>query len=463
MSKRVLALSAALLMFSMLFAGCSKAPGGESSGSAGSTGSAGDTSSPSNTATIELPKFDIQGTKVQYLGWASGKEFTTEGTDLYRLNQMLKEHYGAEIQFVRTTYDELPTKLAQLVLSSNSPDLVHYKYQDNPGFILNELVTEITPDLIDFDSALWSGIKEVNQEYAFNGKIFTPIVNLINNGYIYYNVQMFEEAGLETPLELYRKGEWTWDTMRDLAEQLTVKGSDGSVKVYGMTTGSDFYMTCGSDFAKANEDGTVTNNLSDPNLAKVFNYIFRTGTAGSNCRMMIGQFTEEFLAGNIAMICDEAWVRSMLYDKMKSGEVRFAPSPKMPDADEYYVNSLISTLWIAKNAPNPQGAAAYLSIMRYVETEPTAKADFRAWEMEKMGYTAEEYALIDEMNDRSKFTFTRRIGPGVGNFGNKEMFDMFNAVSSWDIPWSTCVEQYKPLLQAEIDAHNSKVTAYKNK
>ena len=147
MSKRVLALSAALLMFSMLFAGCSKAPGGESSGSAGSTGSAGDTSSPSNTATIELPKFDIQGTKVQYLGWASGKEFTTEGTDLYRLNQMLKEHYGAEIQFVRTTYDELPTKLAQLVLSSNSPDLVHYKYQDNPGFILNELVTEITPDI----------------------------------------------------------------------------------------------------------------------------------------------------------------------------------------------------------------------------------------------------------------------------------------------------------------------------
>ncbi len=458
MSKRVLALSAALLMLSMLFAGCTKEPGPASSGGASGTGSQ------SQTAAIELPKFDIQGTKVQYLGWGSGKEFVTEGTDLYRLNQMLKEHYGAEIEFVRTTYDELPTKLAQMVMSSDSPDLVHYKYQDNPGFILNDLVTEITPDLIDFDSPLWSGIKDVNQEYAFNGKIFTPIVNLINDGYVYYNVQMFEEAGLETPLELYRKGEWNWNTMRELAEQLTIKGSDGAVKVYGMATGAEyFYMTCGSDFVKANEDGTLTNNLNDPNLAKAMNYIFRTGTAGSNCRMMIGQFSQEFLAGNIAMIYDEAWVRSTLYDKMKSGEVWFAPSPQMPDADEYYVNSLISTLWIAKDAPNPKGAAAYLSIMRYMEAEPTAKADFRAWEMEKMGCTAEEYALIDEMNDRSKFTFTRRIGPGVGNFGNTDMYSMFNEVHSWDIPWSTCVEKYSPLLQAEIDAYNSKVLNYKSK
>ena len=365
---------------------------------------------------------------------------------------------------MRTTYDELPTKLAQLVLAKDAPDLVHYKYQDNPGFVLSELVTEITPDLIDFDTPLWSGVKAVNQEYAFGGKIFTPVVSLINDGYIYYNVQMFEEAGLESPLELYRKGEWDWDKCMELAQQLTVKGSDGTVKTYGFAAAPEyFYMTCGEDFVKVNEDGTLTNNLGSQALAKAMNLFYRSGTAGSNCRMMIGGNSEEFLAGNIAMFYDEAWARSLMYEKMKAGDVRFAPSPKMPGADTYYVNSLISTLWIAKGAPNPQGAAAYLSILRYNAVNPEANAASRAKEREKMGYTEEEYALIDEMNNPENFTFTRRIGPGVGNFGNTDMYAMFNEVASWDIPWSTCVEKYTPLLQAEIDSYNEKVTAYRNK
>ena len=205
----------------LLLTGCSNQPAQSSS-----------TIASGSENSVELPKFDIHGTKVKYLGWGSGKDFDTEGTGAYTYNQQLKEKYGAEIEFVRTTYDELPSKLAQLVLAKNSPDLVHYKYQDNPGFILNELVTEITPDLIDFDSALWNGVKAVNQEYAFNGKIFTPVIDLINDGYIYYNTQIFEDAGLETPLELYRKGEWDWAKCMEVAEQLTVKGSDGVVKVY---------------------------------------------------------------------------------------------------------------------------------------------------------------------------------------------------------------------------------------
>lgn len=455
--KRIFSTGAVILLSCALFlTGCSDNP--EQSGSNGNTISDGGSDG------IELPKFDNVGAKVKYLGWGSGKEFETEGTDLYDLNQQLKENYGAEIEFVRTTYDELPTKLAQLVLAGDSPDLVHYKYQDNPSFILNGLVTEITSDLIDFDSALWSGVKEVNQEYAFNGKIYTPVVKLVNDGYIYYNVQMFEEAGLETPLELYRKGEWDWDKCMELAEQLTVKGSDGAVQVYGFAAAPEyFYMTCGEDFVKINEDGTLSNNLGSQALAKAMQLFYRSGTAGTDCRMMIGQFQQEFLAGNIAMYHDEEWARSMMYEKMKAGEVRFAPSPKMPGADKYYVNSLISTKWIAKDAPNPQGAAAYLSIERYNAVDPEAKAAFRAKEMEKMGYTEEEYALIDEMNDPEIFTFTRRVGPGVGNFGNSDMYAMFNEVASWDIPWSTCVEKYTPLLQAEIDSYNSKVTAYKNK
>ena len=177
MRKRMGTLMVAVLLLAAILGGCA-GDGGQSTPS--DSVISGDSSA--GESSIELPKFDISGTKVRYLGWGSAKDWTTEGTDAYESNEKLKKYYGAEIEFVRTTYDELPTKLAQLVLADTAPDLVHYKYQDNPSFILNDLVQEITPDLIDFDSPLWSGVKEVNQEYAFNGKIFTPVIRLINDG-----------------------------------------------------------------------------------------------------------------------------------------------------------------------------------------------------------------------------------------------------------------------------------------
>lgn len=413
---------------------------------------------PPVTGKVELPKFKNVGKEVKYMGWGTGRDFTKKGTDLYELNEQLKKEYGTTIKFVRTTYDELPTDLAQKVMSGDSPDLVHYRYQENPMLILNGLVEEITPNLIDFDTPLWNGIKDVNEEYAFKGKIFTPIVDIINDAYIYYNVQMFEEAGLDSPIEMYRRGEWDWDTFLDVAQQLTQKASDGTVKVYGFGGAPEyFYMNCGEDFVKVNADGTLTNNLNSPTFAKAMNFFYNSGTAGTNCRFMIGNALEMLLNNQLAMYHSEAWEVSQMYDQLKSGQIRIAPSPKMPGADKYYVNSLITTLWIAKDAKNPEGAAAYLSLMRYNAIGSAGAEKAR----EKMGYTKEEYKIIEEMNDRSKFTFARRIGPGVGNFGNTGMTAMFNEVAYWDWAWSGVVETHTAELQAEIDAYNKKVLAYK--
>lgn len=433
-------------------------------GNKGTTGNgtkkdpANTTKKPVSSGKVELPKYKHIGKEVKYMGWGTGRDFTKKGTDLYELNEQLKKEYGTTIKFVRTTYDELATDLAQKVMSGDSPDLVHYRYQENPMLILNDLVQEITPDLIDFDTPLWKGIKDVNQEYAFKGKIFTPVIDIVNDAYVYYNVQMFEEAGLDSPIEMYRSGKWDWNTFLDVAQQLTQKASDGTVKVYGFGGAVEyFYMNCGEDFVKVNKDGTLKNNLSSPTFAKAMNFFYNSGTAGTNCRFMIGNALEMLLNNQLAMYHSEAWEVSQMYDQLKSGKIRIAPSPKMPGADKYYVNSLIATQWIAKDAKNPEGAAAYLSLQRYNAIDPAGAEKAR----KKMGYTKEEYKIIEEMNDRSKFTFTRRIGPGVGNFGNSGMYAIFNEVACWDWAWSGVVESHTPELQAEIDAYNKKVLAYK--
>ena len=46
---------------------------------------------------------------------------------------------------------------------------------------------------------------------------------------------------------------------------------------------------------------------------------------------------------------------------------------------------------------------------------------------------------------------------GVGNFGQDEIFKMFNNTLEWGTPWSTNVETTYPILQAQVDSVNAKL------
>ena len=67
-----------------------------------------------------------------------------------------------------------------------------------------------------YEAGLWNG-----QHYLapFDNK---PLY------YLVYNPAIFEEYGLETPWELWEKGEWTWDAFRDAAQRLNVTDGDGN-------------------------------------------------------------------------------------------------------------------------------------------------------------------------------------------------------------------------------------------
>ena len=98
---------------------------------------------------------------------------------------------------------------------------------------------------------------------------------------------------------------------------------------------------------------------------------------------------------------------------------------------------------------------AYLALERFVKVDPETKARFRAAEQEQTGFTDEVYALMDEMNS-NKFVIQPNQMEGMGNWGNSDMFTMFNDLAQWDVPWSTVVETYYPVLQAQIEATNQK-------
>jgi len=65
----------------------------------------------------------------------------------------------------------------------------------------------------------------------YQGKLY-GIAWSTNGKDIWYNADLFKQAGLTTPLELEQTGTWTWQALLDAAQKLT-RSSGGQTTVYG--------------------------------------------------------------------------------------------------------------------------------------------------------------------------------------------------------------------------------------
>lgn len=88
---------------------------------------------------------------------------------------------------------------------------------------------------------------------------------------------LFEDNGLETPLEAYENGEWTWDKLLEYMEELTVDtDGDGKIDQWGLGPRylyQNFASESGIEGVIQNEDGTLTANWGDKNMLKYFQFI----------------------------------------------------------------------------------------------------------------------------------------------------------------------------------------------
>ncbi len=430
----------------VILSGCGPKGGNPSSVSGG-----GETVS----GTTLLPKLNITDKKVEFLTWDDKSELTNPDTGFYEVNELMKRYYGCELEFKYVTYADLATKLATSKLSGQSPDIVKFKAQDFPNNITKDLVQSFD-EFIDLNSDLWKDVREVNDSYMVDGKHYNLITKRNNNGVVFYHTDLFEDNGVDTPLELYRQGKWTWSKLEEIAKQLTMDTDrDGIVDIYGWEGHPlYFYPTANLDFVTLADSGTYANNMRSPVLAKAMDFISKTGMSGSNCRALSLDGATRFSKKQTAIFWDENWRISTYADQIKSGEIGIAPTPKMDDADRYYVAGGFESSWIAKGASNPEGAVAYSNILRFMEVDTDTAARLRKKTQDRYGFTEEQMQLLDELQGDA---FTQVIPKmlGVGEWGNTYMWEMWNELAVYETPWNTVLEKYYPILDNEIEAANS--------
>lgn len=68
----------------------------------------------------------------------------------------------------------------------------------------------------------------------YKGSVYGLSEYVNPNGLVWFNKTMFEEFGMETPLVLYERGEWTMDRMRADARRLTRFDAEGARETLGL-------------------------------------------------------------------------------------------------------------------------------------------------------------------------------------------------------------------------------------
>jgi multiple sugar transport system substrate-binding protein len=148
------------------------------------------------------------------------------------------ENPDVRINILNIAQDEIALKREAMIAAGEALDVWSPNWGGD-GFASDRnrgLLMDLTP-LIErdqFDTSVF--IPEVLQIYQSEGKTWA-LPFLTTGSYLFYNMDIFDEAGIPYPTTDWDDESWTWDAALDIAKQLTVNPEDPTSATYGWAEG----------------------------------------------------------------------------------------------------------------------------------------------------------------------------------------------------------------------------------
>lgn len=310
MNKRITSLLLAVLLL-LTVCGCKKKPAsdntsdtysewieeievpddGDGSTSSGTTGK-GNSNSSKGTASTGNKNVDNIGHKgtgkktVDNLDFG-GKTYTKTiiGSVTKGLNRRIaafEKKYNCKIKLVSLQWEQYNSQVATRMASGDPYDICGLQSYFFPEAVIQGLYEPLEDYIYDADtynSKTGVGIDmNVSSTFNYGGHVYG--VSNHSGAYatmmqvLYYNKVLFEEAGLDDPVELYKKGQWTWDALEKMAKKVT-EPSKGKYLLGRDFGNTPFITSNGHQYTTVDKSGKVKANLSDPKLIFIRLYPFK--------------------------------------------------------------------------------------------------------------------------------------------------------------------------------------------
>jgi len=311
--------------------------------------------------TVVLPEYDVAGKTARVMSWWSQEDGTGNV-------EKFEDLYGAHIQFDQVAWNQMADQLASEVMSGIPPDVV----------MMNTFGTYVYPargflqpleDQIDFDSNLWKPVKDFNLQLKFEGSLYTIVTATTVGYYVWYNKDKFEAFGLEDPLDLYDRGEWTYAKLLEYAIELT-DTADGAGK-YGITApyyllGECVLASLKTDLVTIGSDGLFAHNLDDPKLALSVETVYDLYNRYNVVHPSVN-YSQTFARGNAAMLLEGLWLANSepMASMLKNGTIGCVMWPRWDEGSDDSQWAIFNGLGVPKGAKDLDLSMAVISSFRY--------------------------------------------------------------------------------------------------
>ena len=334
--KKTFIIVLAILMLVAVFAGCGKQPQ-ESSG---------------NSRTVDLEKYP-SGYPFEENKYAGETLYIWTGQTRNASNEEIISEFekgtGAKIEFVAVPYVEGLAAYSTAIMSGKGIDFLAADNRQFPSWIIKKLLVPVST-VLDLNDPFYKDSGLILQGtcdfWTFNGEVYGFLASQFNAcGYLVYNKAMFDEAGLDDPYELYKKGEWNFDTMKEALAVLTYDSDDdGIIDKFGLTGYVDAYWIgcAGGDanFVRWDEEGRPQFALDDPDIIECYEYYREL--CDKEYFKVITTPVADFTEGNSAMYGGIIeWNSADFIEYLGVENIGYVPFPASPSNTSGISNALI--------------------------------------------------------------------------------------------------------------------------
>ncbi len=385
---------------------------------------------------------------------------------------------GGSIKYDKTQSLEKYTKLADEILAGSPPDM--FWYEANMTFPYNVTRGMFQPieKLCDFNSDLWSDVKEIADTFVLNNEHYVAPINFVTTSVLTYDKNLIEAAQLDDPYELYQNGEWTWDTWVDMMKQY-VSGATGDEIRYGVNgwfAPFIFYST-GETIIKFDADKQeYYNNMDNPALERAASLLYDIEKNQLYFHDWIGQASDCFNQG-ILFYAMGPWASSADHTPKDGEEWANVPIPQDPQADKNcIIPDINSYMWVA-------GSKKDVAMKTWLECAKTVYTDDKYKQIDKdkffasnPNWTEEMYDVAwnllytdyyDKITDPGRAINTEISDDDAATTETKEAVNsyMYSSVMKQDengaqYTWTQLKETYKPVIDRGIKEINEMYKKY---
>ncbi|MCM1061750.1 MAG: extracellular solute-binding protein [Eubacterium sp.] len=346
--------------------------------------------------------------------------------------KLFEETYGGKIDYMQVGWGERMDKLQTLISTGQSPDLIDKDDLSFPYLMSQNVYQDMTSYFEKYmDEEQWtSAYKELIERYSWKGAhYFYPFtVNALPNCLI-YDADRFESLGLDNPKELYLNDQWDWNAFKKSMIDFMTNNPDALGGIQGLVS-ENIFLSTGVPLI-AISDGNVVSNISNESIDRAANFLMDIRKQGLPVRGdgMWSNEPEPLASGKVAFLGVGQWKITDFCKDYPDQKFEFVPFPRDPLADDYYYGLSAFSYMVCSGAPNPEGSAAFINIMRKCQVDPELREVVNQSILADKQYDRETFDYLLSFENIDNFSLTLEGYSGFSSDLTNIMNDMMTNIA----------------------------------